>query len=391
MKSILLTSTALVAFAGAAAADGHAAISFSGEATLGYNTNVDVNENAVAASEGFFWDSSVDVTMSAALDNGLTAEATFGFSVADNNLGQGQSTSVTDPLTGEITTTGDFVTTDFVVSLKSDTASLSFGDLDPVAEDRWGGVDGASVAGFNDQDVHFGAGGFESMLVGEATVAGFTAAVSFGVDGDGTTAEDNVDAMQLHVAGSFGTVDLELAYQQEFAGTPEIFGLSASTALAGADLTVAYIDDGTENSIGLAASYPVGPVTIGAYYSVNDLAEDNLGLELDYAANGIAVNAFYDLDGADNGNANDLGEDVASFGIEGSYDVGNGLNVFAGFLSTDVDDAPQTVYAAATYDLGGGAEILASYADDGVDSVVGEDLGDPEYKEGLTVEVSFEF
>jgi len=117
MKSILLTSTALVAFAGAAAADGHAGIGFTGEATLGYNTN-DSNNDAAVATEGFFWDSSVDVTMTAALDNGLEATATFGFSVADNNLGDTVSSG------------------DFVLSLAGENASLTFGDVDPVAEDR---------------------------------------------------------------------------------------------------------------------------------------------------------------------------------------------------------------------------------------------------------------
>ena len=35
MKSILLTTTAIVAFAGAAAADGHAGVTFGGDFTLG--------------------------------------------------------------------------------------------------------------------------------------------------------------------------------------------------------------------------------------------------------------------------------------------------------------------------------------------------------------------
>jgi len=51
MKSILLTSTALVAFAGAAAADGHATpgIAFTGEATLGYNTTDGTNDSLCPA------------------------------------------------------------------------------------------------------------------------------------------------------------------------------------------------------------------------------------------------------------------------------------------------------------------------------------------------------
>jgi len=370
MKSILLTSTALVAFAGAAAADGHATpgISFTGEATLGYNTTDGINE---PAADGFYWDASIDVTMEAALDNGLVATATFGYSVADNNL-------------GDAVTSGDYVLT-----LAGGDSSLSFGDLDPVAEDRFGDVSGGTTAGFNDQDAHFGGVGFDAMLVGETTFAGFTGAISFGVDsGDGLNVADveDVDAMQIHIAGTVSIVDLELAYQGELAGADAVLGVAAGVSVAGADLTVSYVDDGTENSTGFSVAYPVGPVTVSAYYSLNDINEDNYGVDLDYAANGFAVNVFADVDGGENG-----ADDVTEYGIEGSYDVGNGLVVYAGFLASDVDDSPETVYAAAEYDLGGGASLLFSYADDGVETAVGEDLGDPEYMEGITIEASFSF
>lgn len=366
MKSILLASTALVAFAGAAAADAHAetGVSFGGEATLGYNDANDLG----GTGDGFYWDANVAVTMTAALDNGLTVEATFDFDVADNNLGQ------------------DLVSGGYVLTLSSDIASLSVGDLDPVAEDRWDGVDGSTVAGFNDQDVHFDVAGFEAMLVGEATIAGFTAAVSYGLDADGVTAEDSLDAMQIHVAGSFGDFGVELAYQEEFAGTPQILGVGASASFAGADIKVSYIDDETESSTGISVSYPVGPVVIGGYYSMNDVAEDNFGVSADYNSGPISVSAAYDVDGGEAG-----ADDVASYELDASYDVGNGLTVLAGAFGTDVDGDDMGFYAAATYDLGGGAELLFSYADDGDDAVRGEDLGGPEYKEGITIEASFAF
>lgn len=350
MKSILLASTALVAFAGAASAAGHSGIAFSGEATIGTN---DVIE------DGFYWDAELDVAMTAMLDNGLEVSATFGMNVSDNSLG--------DPVS----------TADYVLKVSGGGSSLSFGDLDPVAEDRWDGVDGATVADFNDQDVHFDVAGFEAMLVGETTIAGFTAAVSYGVDGDGATAEDDVDALQAHVSGSFGNFGIEFAYQQEFAGTPTIFGVAASTSFAGADVTLAYIDDETESSIGIGVSYPVGPVVVSGYYSVNDVAEDNYGVEADYSNGPVAVNVFYDFDGD---------ADEGDFGIEGSYDVGNGLMVYAGAI-----DSGDAMYAAVTYDLGGGASILVSYADDGDDAVDNDEVGDPEYMEGITVEASFAF
>lgn len=387
MKSILLTSTALVAFAGSAMAEAHATtgVSFGGEATLGYNDAGDLG----GTGEGFYWDANVAVTMSAALDNGLTVEATFDFDAAENNLGQGLSSG------------------GYVLTLKSDIASLSLGDLDPVAEDRWGGVDGATVADFFDQDIHLnsvadGGVGFDAMLVGEATVAGFTAAVSYGLDNDGTVAAlgiDSLDAMQIHVAGSFGDYGVEFAYQAPIStvagDTVEIIGLGASASFAGADIAVSYIqnDDGArpdgageESSLGVSVSYPVGPVVIGGYYSMNDVAEDNYGVSANYANGPISVEAAYDIDGGEGG-----ADDVATYEIDASYDVGNGLTVLAGLNGTDVTGVDMGFYAAATYDLGGGAELLVSYADDGNDAVRGEDLGGPEYMEGTTIEVSFAF
>jgi len=301
----------------------------------------------------------------------LSVTADFGFEVANGDIGQ------------------EFVGSDYVLSLSGDNASLSLGDLDPVAEDREGFVDGSTTAGFNDQDVHFDVVDFDAMLVGEATVAGFTAAVSFGVNGDDTLAAgvEDLDAMQLHVAGTVSIVDLELAYQQEVAGTPEIFGVGASVNVAGADLEASYVDDGTENSIGLAVAYPFGPVAVSAYYSINDVAEDNFGAELDYSANNLAINAFVDVNAGEDG-----ADDVTEYGIEGSYDVGNGLEVFAGYIT---DDAAENdlLYAAAEYDLGGGAMVTFSYADDGdsTANLTGDEVGDPEYNEGISVIASFEF
>ncbi len=380
MKSILLTSTALVAFAGAAAADGHATgFSLSGAAELGYNTSIDNNDDGVG-SDGFFWDLEIDATASTDLDNGLTVSAEFGFEAVNGDRGQ------------------DLTAKDYVLKLSGENASLAFGNLDPVAKEGFGEVDGHSAADFNDDDTHFDTVMFDSLLVGEATFAGFTTQVSFGVDQDGVTGVDveDIDAMQIYVSGTVSILDLEFGYAEEVGETtPETIGVAAGASFAGADITVSYLAnsdveataaDEEESSIGIAVAYPFGPVTVGGYYSINDVAEDNFGLDVDYADGPIDVSLDVDVDAGENG-----ADDVIEYTLEGSYDVGNGLKIFAGYITTDVDDAPATTYAAATYDLGGGAEVLFSYADDGDEAVLGEDLGDPEYKEGLTVQVNFDF
>jgi hypothetical protein len=81
-------------------------------------------------------------------------------------------------------------------------------------------------------------------------------------------------------------------------------------------------------------------------------------------------------------------------GIEGSYTLGNGLALYAGYIDNrdDIDDNYEA-YAAATYDLGGGASLIAAYGDSG-DNYGGanDEIGNAfEVNEGTTVAVSFSF
>lgn len=345
MKRILLASASIVAFAGAAAAE----VIFGGSATLGYNDTVE---------EEFYWDSNLGVTFTQELDNGLTAGVSFDFDIADRNLGTGLSSG------------------GFVLSLTSDMGGLYFGDVDPVGDSEWGGVGGSAVAGFNDKDVHFDVAEFEAMLRGEVMFGGIEGFVSFGVDTDGVgLATADVDAMQIVVKGSFGNFNGTLAYQEEFGPTPEILALSVGTSFVGADVTLAYETDQTESSIGVGLSYPIGPVTAGAYYTSNEIADDSFGVSADYASGPIAVSAFYDVDQGDDG----------SFGVEGSYDVGSGIMIMAGLV-----DNGDAYYVAGTYDLGGGASLLVAYADDS-NNALNDEIGDPGYMAGITAELSLSF
>jgi len=373
MKSILLTSTALIALGGAAFAESHAdaaGVGFSGSAELGYNDDIE---------GGFYWDANLAVSMTAALNGGVTASASFDADVADNSLGE------------------DVVTGGYVLSVSSANANLEFGDVDPAADRHWDDVDGMEFAGFNDADVHYDdlnvdtdgdgeadAPFFDAVLYGDATFGGVTAAMSYGV-----TAGGDLDAMQLAAVGTFGNFGVVVAYQDEFAGADAVIGLTGTASVAGADLKVSYGDDGAETSTAVGVSYPVGPVVIGGYYAMNDVAEDNYGVSADYANGPITVSAFYDVDGDESA----AEEDGTEMGVEGSYDVGNGLNVLAGFISTTAAggaDATTAMYVAGTYDLGGGAELLVSYAEDEADAG-NDEIGDPEYMHGTTVAVSFSF
>ena len=366
MKRILLASASIVAFAGAAAAE----VTFSGDATLGYNDT----DNALVGDDniGFYWDASVDVTLSQALDNGLTATATFGLNVADNNLGESTESS------------------DYVLSLTSDTAGLYFGNTEFAAVTHWTGAGEMDNDGFSEEDG-------ETVLRGDLTYGGVNASVSYAVDTDqvGSDTSDQLQQLSFGVDGTFGTFSFAFAYQEEalpeyadaggdFNGN-EIIGVSVNTSVAGADIRVAYASDETagENSIGLSATYPFGPVTIGAYYVLESADDtDAYGVTAEYVSGPLAISASYEIDQEDDGTSNQ----TEDWELTGSYEVGNGITAYAGVV-----DAGDDYYVSALMTLGDGASLLVSYVTTGDTENGDDETGPNDYQTGATVELGFSF
>lgn len=358
MKRILLASVSIVAFAGAAAAE----ITFSGDATLGYNDtdNLLVGDDNV----GFYWDAGIDVTMSQALDNGLTAAASFGLNVVDNNLGEPTESS------------------DYVLSLTSETAGLFFGNTEFAAVTHWTSAGDMESDGFSEEDG-------ETVLRGDITYGGVNASVSYAVN-TGPVGND-LEQLSLGADATFGTISLAFGYQEdanpEYAGAGgdfngnEVMGISVGTSLGGADIRLAYAQEaqagGDRSTIAVKVTYPLGPVTLGASYAMESddaiaTEEDFWEISADYVSGPIAVNANIDS-----------GED---WELTGSYDVGNGITAYAGVV-----DAGDDMYVAAKIALGEGADLLVSYVDTG-DTENGDDETGPEdYQTGATVELGFSF
>lgn len=364
MKSILLASASIVAFAGAAAADGHTGVSFTGSATLGFNDG----DDPTVGDDGFYWETDITAILSAELDNGITATVSWDVDVAsndgDDNLGQ------------------DLSAGDFALSLTSETASLFFGDVGPAADSLWESAGDMEADGFSAND------GAETYLRGDVRfLDNYNLSLSYVVDDDDNDNDDDeVEQLSVAVSGAVSTFDFVVAYQEEeldyispdadFNGD-EIFALSVSSTFAGADVTVAYADNSTADleSFGVEVSYPLGPVTITAYYVAEDggLDEDNYGINLAYSEGPLAVTFDY-VDEQDN--------EIIS--LDGSYEITEQLSILAGFSSDDAQDDDE-YYLGAEYDLGGGAELIVAFAD-------GDDeVGSPEYEDGTTVEVSFDF
>ena len=317
MKNILLTSTALVAFAGAAAAGGHTSVSFSGAASAEYNS-----------LGGFNTDADLDATMSADLDNGLTASVTIGIDTAN--------------YAGEATKSGN-------LTLSSDTASLTFGN----------DVSSASFSAVGDT-IGFGDGedGIQGVI-GSYTMGAATLFVSMPI---ATAATEVLSTdIEVGVTTTVGAMTVGLAMADS-----DFVGKVSGTA-AGATFTVAAGSVADVNRWDATVAYPVGAVTIG--YTVDD--SEAWEVSAAYAEGGISAKATY--------------LSTETFKIEGSFDAGNGVVVNAGYL-----EASDEMYVGGSYELGGGASAYASYVDSATATAASE-VGGPDYAGGTTVGVSFTF
>ena len=381
MKNILLTSTALVAFAGAAAAGGHTSVSFGGEASAEYNS---VTGYATAAE--------MTASASATLDNGLTASTSF--TLETTNFGSGEFGAGS-------------------VSLSSDTASLTFGTavvggVFAATGDKYaigsGGYDDGEVAGIA-ASATFGA--VTLVLSGEinaiTAVTAVTAVTEVLGDDPDTGAVETDFVLVAGVTGVTGvtgvdsdtTVDnIEIGVTTSTAGWDLGFGLDLSTseyavtaAGTAGGATVGFGMSST-NDWDVSVAYPVGTVTVSA--STDEANAWEVGAA--YAADGVSAGIVLSP-----GNAWELTAGYAADGITvaaaftdasvmtlgATYDMGNGLTVGAGIEDTEN-------YAFASYDLGGGANAFVDYTDAAADL---EEVGPSErdIAVGTTVGVSFTF
>lgn len=364
MKNVLLTTTALVAFAGAAAAD----VSWSGSAEIGYN---DEYMDSLEGTEGYsdheniYFDADIDVLLSSStdLDNGYTATVSYGIDISSDDVA------------------GDNYPE---ISISNGMYSLSLGDTG-AASDHFSKVTGMSN-GLADTD------GESQVLRADAAFATFEASVSYVVndyaeESDDVTVTD--EDLSFGVSGSFDAFTFGVGYdleEHEEAGnqdspTEDNWGVSAGFTFGAATISAAYASDGIE-SMGVGVDYDLGNgLVVGATYATNTDEEDTYGVTADYAAGALTVSAAYLMD--------DENEEISG---EVSYDVGNGLVVMAGFSDQSIDDDGEdnNQWVAATYDLGGGVSVLLAYATD--DAVAAtKEIGPNDYYEGITLEVSMKF
>ena len=354
MKRILLTSTALVAIAGAAAAD----ISFSGEAEFSYND---------LTSYG----STIEMTVSAsqALDNGFTASASADIDLETGAFTAGDISVASDSASITYYVAGDGQEAGYIGEEvgKMSTLANIFEDEDNIDEDAQISAS-ASIGGAN---ISMSLDSAETYQIGVTTDLGGTA-LALGLDEDGS--------FGAQMSGSASSVDYTLAM-----GSDDNYGLSATTTAGGADITVDFGDAGWE----VGASMALGEATVGLTFddandwevSVGTALEDvSIGMTFDkdsdwemnagIAQGGISADVMFNSD-----------DDVE---LTASYGLGNGLTAYVGYF----DGTSVVTYFGAEYDMGGGATVVVSNASSG--AAVADELGQ-EYAEGTTVAVSFSF
>jgi outer membrane protein OmpU len=388
MKQILLASTALVAFAGAAAAE--VAISGSGRMGMVYDKSI-VNDNLVRSSDGkitrasdagFRFDSRVRVafTLTQETDSGVT----FGGTVRADNASAGNNGKG-----GSVFMSGAF-------------GKLSMGDVDGAAESAVGNLSGVGYTGLGDFNEAFYLQQGNSDLNGNDKVSEFATPAAL--------YEYTTGAASFYFSlGNPGGI----AYNSTFFNTVT---LDLTTEKPDDKVTTVKVEDIViDQAYGIGAKYSVDNYSFGIGYESINLSgvvtragddgkfgdvKDTAGPDgLDFtdddttAAPSDDVVTEYDntidnwiLGGsatwggftlkAQYGEGSGENLDLTQYGISGDYTF-DAFTVTAFWRSVELknaDDTRDTEYqpfgVGVSYDLGGGASVAAGVVDP---DILGED------------------
>ncbi len=344
MKNVLFATTALVAMAGAASAQ---SLTWSGDATVGYN---DVIEG------GVFADGSLSVKGSVDLGDNVTASASFKVVTFDAS-GIAIGTGV--PIVAVNFDNGTLA------------ASLTWGDLnDGGASELYYADRSAMALDVENQDDNINDG---YAIVATVGFGDFNVAV--GCDG---IADNVCDGFNVGAGATFGSIKVGLGYDDAANANGSRTALSADATFGSIDVGASYITDGTDNSIGLVASTTFGSVDVGAYYAMNSAAliTDGYGLTVDYAAGAITVGAYYD--NKDDGTGTNTA--ASSYGVDLGYAVTDQLTANAGLKNAGT----MVYYVGVDYAVNDNISATVSYA-------TANKISGPEYKDGITALITASF
>jgi outer membrane protein OmpU len=304
MKKILLASTALVGFAGAAAAE----VSVTGAAEAGIT-------GGSGAETQFHQDIEVTFTMTGESDGGLS----FGASV---QLDEGGTTGA-----GTVTTDDQ----GYAIFLSGDFGTVTLGDTDGALD--WALTEAGNVANpgsiADDETGHsgyFGSyldGSYDGQIVRyNNTIGDFGFAISVEMDDSG--ASDNGYAVGFK-------------YSADLGGTTLNFGLG-------------YQDTATRNATGFSVTAALDSgLTAGFTYTELDggtTAQNGNHMGIGYSMDAISVHANYGKFDYDDGS------EAEGFGISAAYDLGGGLSAHLGLGDSSTKSAAGVSGSSDSFSLG---------------------------------------
>ncbi len=280
MKKILLATTLLAGFAGAASAE----VALSGDARMGIISDFGPDDGAVFTSRA-----RVKFSMSGTTDGGLEFGAEFradNADAGDDGLGGAEKGQA-----GKVFIKGAFGT-------------LSMGDVDGAALAAVGDVDGVGLTGLGDfnESVYLSRSDIDPSVLYEYSTGNlaFYASAS-------QREEAAADVLALGAKYSTDAFTVALGYES-------------------GDFGAASVDH-----LIIGASTTFSNVTLKAKYGMADLggADDatQMAVSATYAMDALAATIFY--------NDEDDFNTTKAFGIGASYDLGGGASVKAGYVNVD--------------------------------------------------------
>ncbi|MCO6384523.1 porin [Oceanicola sp. 502str15] len=328
MKKVLLTSTALVAFAGAASAE----VSISGSAEMGIFGGTGVETQ-------FFQDIDVTFTMSGETDGGLTFGASIDLDEAQDNLatvaGSGDCTFSTT-VDGCVNDALDDVTEDggVAIFISGSFGTVTMGDTDGAMD--WALTDAGNIGNpgsiADDETSHAGYlgayldGTYDGQIVRyDNTFGDFGVAISVEMDETGTM--DTGYALGFKYNAALGGLDLALGlgYQSVDGNMGAVKGVAVEDAIGFSAVTT------FDNGLSAGIEY----TQFGGFAGADDVT--HLGLGFGYSVDAFSAHLNYGQYSSDDAgfNAAGGGDDITGYGLALGYDLGGGASVLAGYGSSD--------------------------------------------------------
>jgi outer membrane protein OmpU len=276
MKQVLFTTTALVAFSGAAMAD----VTWSGSASLGYN------DGAGELAEGINSDIDLDVTMS----NGGGYSATVSAAMEGGSSITGEDIDITTPV-----------------------VSIHYGEVVEAANSAYSDTDGLSGLG---SDEFTSADGSGAALLVTASTGGMTVGFSDDATVDGSESS-------FGISGDLGGLSFGIGSKDED------WGISASGSALGGTISVASEEvDGTAGT-GVSMTLPLGDMSL----TVSATDGDFWGASVSTSLAGASISA-----GTDSNDDTQFGISTTlagGFGLAADYDTDNGTELALSYSLSD--------------------------------------------------------